>query len=229
MSHGVGRGRTSVTFPTLGSILLSSRDPDRLRTWYREVLQLDVDGSGLVIEAGEDLAATNPEPDRTALRVEGGLLADVRDPDGNVVEGRPAVDSSTARIAVVIGSPAPRRLAAWYRWALGFDGLVVPRPELAPRAVEPQRIIPNVVVEEAAPVEARLIAGGAVWVRELERGRHGLIGTVLDPDGNYVQFIQPPRAAERTEPPPAGRTDRAARADGSTHGGAGSSDRAAAL
>ena len=85
--------------------------------------------------------------------------------------------------------------------------LIVPRPELASQAVEPQRIIPNVVVEDAAAVEGRLIGGAAVWVRELEAGRHGLIGTVLDPDGNYVQFIQPARAAGRTEPPPAGRTD----------------------
>ena len=39
-------------------------------------------------------------------------------------------------------------------------------------------------------VEARLIAIVAVWVRELEAGPCGLIGTVVDPDGNYVQFIE---------------------------------------
>jgi hypothetical protein len=228
MSPRAGPGRTSVTFPTFGSILLASRDPDRLRTWYGEVLRVDVAGRGLLIEAGEDLAGTNPEPSRTVLRVESAAHATVRDPDGNLIQRSPAVAPTTAGIAVVIGSPTPRRLAAWYRWAFGLDGLVVPHPELAPRAVEPQRFVPNVVVEDAAAVEARLIAGGAVWVRELERGRHGLIGTVLDPDGNYVQFIEPPRSAERMEPPPAGRTGRAARTNGPTRGGAGSSDPAAA-
>ena len=33
----------------------------------------------------------------------------------------------------------------------------------------------------------------AVWVRELERVPWGIIGTVLDPDGNYVQIIEPTR------------------------------------
>jgi hypothetical protein len=201
-----------VTLPALGSILLASPDPVRLRTWYRDVLQVDVDGSDLVIDESQDLAATNPEPARTVLRVDvadaagSGLLATVRDPDGNLVQRRPAPGFSTARIAVVLGSRAPRRLAAWYRWSLAVDLPIVPRPDLSSRAVEPQRVIPNVLVEDAAAVEDRLIAGGAVWVRELEPGRHGLIGTVLDPDGNYVQFIQPARAAGRTEPPPAGRT-----------------------
>jgi hypothetical protein len=214
MSRRSRAGRTSVTLPVLGSILLASRDPDRLRTWYRDVLQLDVDGSALVIDESEDVAATNPEPARTGLRVgvadpsRCGPVTTVRDPDGNLVRRRPS-RFSTARIAVVIGSPAPRRLAAWYRWAFGVDMLIVPRPELAPRALEPQRFIPNVVVEDAAAVEGRLITGGTLWVRELESGRHGLIGTVLDPDGNYVQFIEGPRVAGlpgRTEPPPAGRT-----------------------
>ncbi len=202
-----------MTLPAVGSILLASPDPARLRAWYRDVLQVDVDAGDLVIDGSQNVAATNPEPARTVLRVDvvdaagSGLLATVRDPDGNLVQRRPAPGYSTARIAVVLGSPAPRRLAAWYRWSFAVDMLTVPRPGLAPRAVEPQRIIPNLVVEDAATVEGRLIGGAAVWVRELEAGRHGLIGTVLDPDGNYVQFIQPARAAGRTEPPPAGRTD----------------------
>jgi hypothetical protein len=228
MSPRAARGRTGVTFPTLGSILLASRDPDRLRTWYGELLQRDADGTGLVIVRDDDLAATNPEPARTVLRVDDAPLAAVRDPDGNLLQRRRRAGSAMARVAVVIGSPAPRRLSAWYRWAFGLAGLVVPRPELGPRAREPQRFVPNVVVEDAAAVEARLIAGGAVWVRELESGRHGLIGTVLDPDGNYVQFIEPPRSVGRTERRRPDRTGRAARVDGPTHGGAGSSDRAAA-
>jgi hypothetical protein len=233
MSPGGGPGRTTVTLPVFGSILLASRDPDRLRTWYRHVLHLDVDASGLILFESDEVAATNPEPARSVLRVDvsdrswSGPTGTMRDLDGNLVQRRRAPGSSTARIEVVIASSAPPRLAAWYRSAFEVDMLVVPRPDLAPRAVEPQRFVPNVVVDDAGAVEARLIAGGAVWVRELESGRHGRIGTVLDPDGNYVQFIERPRAAGppgRTEPPPEDRIIRAARADGPTRGGAGSSD-----
>jgi hypothetical protein len=91
---------------------------------------------------------------------------------------------------ILLGSADPDRLREWYRSVLELDVPIVHRPELAPRATEPQRLIANVLVGDAAAVEARLIARGAVWVRELEAGPCGLIGTVLDPDGNYVQFIE---------------------------------------
>ncbi len=91
---------------------------------------------------------------------------------------------------ILLGSVDPDRLRKWYRSVFELDLPVVHRPELAPRAAEPQRLIANVLVSDAVAVEARLIAIGAVWVRELEAGPCGLIGTVLDPDGNYVQFIE---------------------------------------
>ena len=91
---------------------------------------------------------------------------------------------------ILLGSADPDRLREWYRSVLELDVPIVHRPELAPWATEPQRLIANVLVGDAAAVEARLIARGAVWVRELEAGPCGLIGTVLDPDGNYVQFIE---------------------------------------
>ena len=100
----------------VGFVLLASADPERLRRWYREVVGIDVDGSGgILIDGRDDVAPTNPEP---------------------------------------------------------------------------HRLIVNVLVDDAAAVEARLVAGGAVWVRELEPGACGPIGTVVDPDGNYVQFIE---------------------------------------
>ena len=92
--------------------------------------------------------------------------------------------------SILLGSADPDRLREWYRGVLGLDVPVVDQPELAPQALEPQRLIANVIVGDAAAVEAQLIARGAVWVRELEAGPCGLIGTVLDPDGNYVQFIE---------------------------------------
>src|SRR5262249_60432886 len=60
-----------------------------------------------------------------------------------------------------------------------------------PGWVEPARIILNFHVEDVRAAEARLVALGAVWARELEATRWGIIGTVLDLDGNYVQIVEP--------------------------------------
>ena len=58
-------------------------------------------------------------------------------------------------------------------------------------AAEPARIVLNFHVDDIRAVEARLVALGAVWVRELETTSWGIIGTVLDLDGNYVQIVEP--------------------------------------
>jgi hypothetical protein len=46
-------------------------------------------------------------------------------------------------------------------------------------------------VDDIRAAEERLVALDAVWVRELEPTRWGIIGTVLDLDGNYVQIVEP--------------------------------------
>jgi predicted enzyme related to lactoylglutathione lyase len=97
---------------------------------------------------------------------------------------------------VLVASRDPERLGRWYREVLGVevdaDGgiLIDGRDDIAPTNPEPDRFIVNVLVADAAAVESRLVAAGVVWVRELERGPCGPIGTVVDPDGNYVQFIE---------------------------------------
>jgi predicted enzyme related to lactoylglutathione lyase len=65
--------------PTLGSILLASTDPDRLRSWYRTALEPELDdkqngygllrfgGFYLMIDTRDDIGATNPEPGRMIL------------------------------------------------------------------------------------------------------------------------------------------------------------------
>jgi catechol 2,3-dioxygenase-like lactoylglutathione lyase family enzyme len=117
---------------------------------------------------------------------------------------------------VVLGSRAPRRAAAWYRRALGFPDtgadtdtslnagdealkagdvelLITYRSHVAVTAVEPNRLVLNFVVDDILEIEARLVAMEAIWVRELERTPWGIIGTVLDLDGNLVQIIEPAR------------------------------------
>jgi catechol 2,3-dioxygenase-like lactoylglutathione lyase family enzyme len=113
---------------------------------------------------------------------------------------------------VVLGSRAPRRAAAWYRRALGLAGtntlptggdemlkagdvelLITSRSHVAAAAVEPNRLVLNFVVDDILEIESRLVAMEAIWVRELERTPWGIIGTVLDLDGNLVQIIEPAR------------------------------------
>jgi hypothetical protein len=127
-----------------------------------------------------------------------------------------------ARIgAVVVGSRSPLRTAVWYRWALGLPGdptgasahpaAALPRPgpaqlqvthcaSVEARAVEPARLITNFLVDDIVAVEARLVGMETVWLREVGGSPCGTIGTVLDPDGNYVQIIERPGG---TSPAPA--------------------------
>jgi predicted enzyme related to lactoylglutathione lyase len=106
-------------------------------------------------------------------------------------------------VGIVLGSRAPGRLAAWYRRVLGLGGedavlmaggvklSFASQAGIAPTSAEPIRLIPNFHVDDVRDVEARLVDMEAIWVREIERTPWGMIGTVLDPDGNYVQIVEP--------------------------------------
>src|SRR4051812_24005151 len=104
--------------------------------------------------------------------------------------------------SILLGSADPERLSRWYAEALatsaardgGLDlgGVTVfigRRDELSGRNAEPGRLILNVAVDDITAVETRLIAMRAAWVREVEWTDCGRIGTVLDPDGNYLQVM----------------------------------------
>ena len=105
--------------------------------------------------------------------------------------------------AVTLDAADPVRAATWYQAALGLSHdeplVMAGGVELRfttgashpPGWVEPARIILNFHVEDVRAAEARLVALGAVWARELEATRWGIIGTVLDLDGNYVQIVEP--------------------------------------
>jgi uncharacterized glyoxalase superfamily protein PhnB len=55
---------------------------------------------------------------------------------------------------------------------------------------DPARVIINLDVDDCRAIENHLNGMGATWVRKVEQEPFGLIGTVADPDGNYVQVIQ---------------------------------------
>lgn len=109
--------------PTLGSVLLGSSDPDRLREWYAAALGTESDELGMI------------ELDGTAL------IPDQRDD-------------------VAISNP------------------------------EPGRIILNFHVDDAHVAAARFDEIGATWLSRLEERDFGIVGTLIDPDGNYCQIIQ---------------------------------------
>ena len=107
--------------------------------------------------------------------------------------------------SLLLASADPARLRGWYERAFGVtadaDGflpfgevglLVVSRDDVAARAAEPARMILNLHVADAEATARHLDAIGVTWLAPLEyREVNGAwFGTVLDPDGNYVQVIE---------------------------------------
>jgi len=75
----------------------------------------------------------------------------------------------------------------------GEIGLLVDsRDDVVAKAVEPTRVILNLHVDDAEATARHLGAMGVTWLAPLEyREQAGAwFGTVLDPDGNYVQIIE---------------------------------------
>jgi len=104
---------------------------------------------------------------------------------------------------LVVGSTDPGRLAAWYRATFAPDApagtlLELPtgrlifdaRDDVGAASAEPGRILVNFYVDDIRAIEAHLTDLGVTWVRRVERFPPGLIGTVTDIDGNYVQVIE---------------------------------------
>ncbi|MGW2196460.1 VOC family protein, partial [Streptosporangium sp. NPDC001682] len=109
---------------------------------------------------------------------------------------------SSALGSILLGSVDPVRLHAWYLAALApehfgdgfidFGGVRVlfeNRTDVAPATAEPGRVIFNFHVEDARATAAHLDGLGATWLVEVERRDAGLFGTLVDPDGNYIQII----------------------------------------
>ncbi len=118
--------------------------------------------------------------------------------------------------SILIGSEDPLRLAEYYTklfgepgwsdggyvgWLIGSGAVTVgPHDQVQGKNAQPGRIIWNI---ESLDVQAdfdRLVAAGAIVVREpygLEEEPDGLIATFADPDDNYFQLMSPMPA----EPP----------------------------
>ena len=115
--------------------------------------------------------------------------------------------------SILIGSEDPRRLAEYYTrlfgpptmadesyatWQIGSGWVSVgPHSEVHGKSAHPGRIIWNI---ESADVEgdfARLVAAGAIVVREpygfegIPGAEDARIATLADPDDNYFQLMSP--------------------------------------
>jgi predicted enzyme related to lactoylglutathione lyase len=105
--------------------------------------------------------------------------------------------------SLLLGSENVDEMKTWYRRAFdveenamgafelgGVQLFVEPHSEVSGRTMEPARCIINLDVDDARTLVEHLKDLGAVFVRKLEAEPFGLIATVADPDGNYLQVIQ---------------------------------------
>ena len=106
--------------------------------------------------------------------------------------------------SILIHSPDPARLRDWYQSITGGtregDALlhlgdshlvIVDHDEIEGPPAEPARIMINLAVDDLHAERDRLDAAGVTWVRPVSDAPFGgLISTLADPDGNYVQLLQ---------------------------------------
>ena len=112
-----------------------------------------------------------------------------------------------SELTVMVGSEQPERLAAFYGDALGLPLLsefhdpvfrvggakvrIIRHSAVEGRNREPARVQINLFVEDVRAEWERLTALGVPFAREPEReGWGGVVATMEDPDGNYVQIIE---------------------------------------
>lgn len=105
--------------------------------------------------------------------------------------------------SLLLGSTKVEEMKTWYRRAFGtaenemgafefgpVQLFVESHSEINSPALEPARCIINLNVDDARKLAEHLRQLGTKFVRDVEQEPFGLIGTVADPDGNYIQIIQ---------------------------------------
>ncbi|MGP3989419.1 VOC family protein [Streptomyces sp. 3N207] len=119
---------------------------------------------------------------------------------------------------IVLGSTDPKRLWEWYRTAFAPDAedgdgtmlglelsgtylIFESREDVGRRSVEPGRILVNFEVTDIHGMAERLTEQlDPRWVRPVEAAdEHVLLGTLEDPDGNYVQLFETTGGTDTTD------------------------------
>ncbi|MCZ6708201.1 MAG: hypothetical protein O7A71_09685, partial [Chloroflexi bacterium] len=70
--------------------------------------------------------------------------------------------------------------------------LLAPHDKVSGPSGQPERIMINFAVDDAATFAAHADTLGVEWIRPFESEPFGLLATIADPDGNFVQFVQHP-------------------------------------
>ena len=108
---------------------------------------------------------------------------------------------SGRRINRLEGGIAVALYLVYVGWLIGSGAVTVgPHDQVTGKNAQPGRIIWNIESTDVRADFDRLVAAGAIVVREpygLEEEPDGLIATFADPDGNYFQLMSPMPA----EPP----------------------------
>jgi predicted enzyme related to lactoylglutathione lyase len=117
-----------------------------------------------------------------------------------------ALDRETPTFgSLLLSSPDPQRLERWYSQFVSFGNvpaLFDKRDDVPGPNAEPGRYILNFHSSDARTAAAAFDAAGAEWLSPLEERDNGMFfGTVIDPDGNYVQIIQMSDEMYRQTPP----------------------------
>ena len=105
--------------------------------------------------------------------------------------------------SIIIATEQPAVLADWYSALLQgerqsdnevqADGLrlvLFPHDEVSGSSAHPKRMMVNFAVDDAKTFTAHADALKVTWLRSFEPDLFGQLATIVDPDGNYVQFIQ---------------------------------------
>ncbi len=119
--------------------------------------------------------------------------------------GEPSPQLAPVIGSILLASADPDRLRIWYEQAFGvtpdtdgfmrfgdLDVLINGRDDVSATNPEPGRMIINIHVDSAVAKAKHLNTFGVSWLAEVEyREPDGAwFGTLLDPDGNYVQIIE---------------------------------------
>lgn len=104
--------------------------------------------------------------------------------------------------SILLGSSNVDEMKNWYRRAFSVEEqngafafgpvllFIETHSEVSGPATDAARYVINLNVDDCRAIEAHLKDLGVRWIRPVEQMPFGLIGTVADPDGNYIQIIQ---------------------------------------
>ncbi len=105
--------------------------------------------------------------------------------------------------SVIIATDQPATMADWYATVLGASResdnvvrhetlqiIVFPHDAVTGASVQPERMMLNFHVADVARFTAHVDGLGMIWKRPFEPEEFGMLATLEDPDGNYVQFLK---------------------------------------